>query len=771
MIDITLKNKKGETKSLECSATRVRNGEKGDGLIVITRDVTDRERVKEELKLSEERYKNIVETAPDGILTVDLKGTITSCNDVFSELTGFTKEEILGKHFSYLPTMRKRDLPRYLKMFVSMVRGKVLKPFEIKWIHRDGTERSAEIRASVIKKGKKITGFQAIARDITERKQAEIKDKQHNEFLDSILESLTHPFYVIDAQDYTIRVANKAAYRGNLQEGTTCFALTHKRNEPCNSEEHPCPVEMVKKSKKPVIVEHIHYDINGTPNYMEVHAYPIFGDDGSVVQVIEYGLDITERKKVGEALRESEEKFRNLAEKSPNMIFINKRGRMVYANEKCEEIMGYSKEEFYSSGFDFTRLSPPESRHLVKKSYAAHMKGEEVEPYEYSLITKEGKKLNAILTTKLIDYNGEKAILEIITDITDIKKAETAIRENEKRLSTAQQIAHLGFWEWDIKTNELYWSDETYRLLNHKPQEFKPRYEDFLNILHPEDKNMVLKAVDSALKGKAEYNIDHRIVLHTGETRYINSQGELTRDDKGSPIHMMGTMIDITERKKTEEKMSIVKASVDAMADAVLVFNLDGDVVFSNKAHQKMFSLDAEDIIGKNIMELPGIDYQKEEEVERFMPLIEDTVKKGASGPTEIDIVTLKGKEISVSVNGGIVRDANNEPKYIVAAMRDITERRKAEDALRLQSEITINMSEGVYLIRAEDGIIVYANPKFEEMFGYDTGEIVGKHVSIVNASGEKEPNEIAKEIINELDKTGVWKGEINNIKKDGTPF
>ncbi|MEE9152261.1 MAG: ATP-binding protein [Thermoplasmata archaeon] len=102
---------------------------------------------------------------------------------------------------------------------------------------------------------------------------------------------------------------------------------------------------------------------------------------------------------------------------------------------------------------------------------------------------------------------------------------------------------------------------------------------------------------------------------------------------------------------------------------------------------------------------------------------------------------------------------------------RSERERERAEEALRLQSEITMNLSEGIYLVRDSDGIIVNTNPRFEEMFGYGPGEMVGKHVSVVNAPTDKSPEETAKEIIESLEKNGFWQGEVKNIKKDGTPF
>jgi PAS domain S-box-containing protein len=185
----------------------------------------------------------------------------------------------------------------------------------------------------------------------------------------------------------------------------------------------------LKKTKKPVVVEHIHYDREGNPIAVEVYGYPIFDRRGDVAQMIEYCLDVTERKLAEQALRESEEKFRGLAEQSPNMIFINRKGRVVYANRRCEEIMGYRREEFYSPDFDFLEMVAPECRDLVKENFSKHRRGEEVHPYEYTLRTKDGKKIEAILNSRLITYGGEPAILGIVTDITERKHVEQELRK------------------------------------------------------------------------------------------------------------------------------------------------------------------------------------------------------------------------------------------------------------------------------------------------------------------------------------------------------
>ena len=129
-----------------------------------------------------------------------------------------------------------------------------------------------------------------------------------------------------------------------------------------------------------------------------------------------------------EERRQAEEKFRNLAEQSPNMIFINRSGRVAYANARCEEIMGYTREEFYGPGFDFMSLIAPEYVPLVRDNFARHLRGEEVPPYEFALLTKGGKRLDTILNTRLIHYGGEAAILGTVTDITNRKRTERLLQ-------------------------------------------------------------------------------------------------------------------------------------------------------------------------------------------------------------------------------------------------------------------------------------------------------------------------------------------------------
>ena len=142
----------------------------------------------------------------------------------------------------------------------------------------------------------KIFGTVGISRDITDIVKTRLEHEKQSKFLEDVIGSLQHPFMVIDANDYSIVLANPAALDSQNKSATSCYALSHGRDLPCDSEEHPCPLVVTRDTKQPAVVEHIHLGPDGEPNHFEVHSYPIFDESGEVTQIIEYSLNINERK-------------------------------------------------------------------------------------------------------------------------------------------------------------------------------------------------------------------------------------------------------------------------------------------------------------------------------------------------------------------------------------------------------------------------------------------------------------------------------------------
>lgn len=193
----------------------------------------------------------------------------------------------------------------------------------------------------------------AIILGFNHNKQKSDKEKEEilnreNKFLGNILNAISDPFYVIDASNYNIIMANsKAKESWNNKDGavTTCYGLTHHAQSPCNSKDHPCPLFEVKKTKDPVVVQHKHYDENGKPKYYEIHGYPILDEDGNLDKLIEYSVDITMKKELLEKLR----MFYKIVDQNPlPIISTDLDGKIMYVNPKFTELTGYEFKEVYN---------------------------------------------------------------------------------------------------------------------------------------------------------------------------------------------------------------------------------------------------------------------------------------------------------------------------------------------------------------------------------------------------------------------------------------
>ena len=280
--------------------------------------------------------------------------------------------------------------------------------------------------------------IESVSREMDNRRRAEAQTQRQSEFLSLILESLPHPFYVIDASDYTVAMANSAAHMGTLPDRITCHQLTHKSNKPCGSASHPCPLEAIRRTKKPVTVEHLHYDREGNPRHVEVHGYPILDGDGNVSQIIESSLDITARKRAEKALKESERKYSTLVNNSPTGIYIDQDGEIVYANSRLAKIYGYPKEELV--GTASRELVHPEDRALTDDIRERRLKGENA-PSEYDArgLTKDGRTVWVKRRNARIEYLGEPAILGNVVDITERKRAEEALKASQEELRDSEE--------------------------------------------------------------------------------------------------------------------------------------------------------------------------------------------------------------------------------------------------------------------------------------------------------------------------------------------
>ncbi|MCK5266107.1 MAG: PAS domain S-box protein, partial [Candidatus Thorarchaeota archaeon] len=281
----------------------------------------------------------------------------------------------------------------------------------------------------------------AVVKDITQRKIAQDETQNQRDFLQKVLDSLTHPFYVIDANNYEIKLANKAARLGSLDETAKCYTLTHQSDTPCDGSDHPCPLVEVKRTGKPVTVEHRHFDEYGEIRDLQVQAYPIFDDNGVITQMIEYGLDITEHKIMDRALKESEQRYRDLYEKAPlSYQTLNEEGKIINANKAWLAALGYSAEDV--KGKYFGEFLSRESRERFPDLFKQFKQKGTVTNVEYELVRSDGTHLIARVNGRIIyDEHGKfKQTHCIFQDVTELKKADDLLRRQKEELS---ELAHV----------------------------------------------------------------------------------------------------------------------------------------------------------------------------------------------------------------------------------------------------------------------------------------------------------------------------------------
>jgi PAS domain S-box-containing protein len=409
--------------------------------LAIVRDISARKKVEDALRDSEARYRGLFESSMDGIVSADFKGNILECNQAFADIHGYSKQELLGFNYQELIPAKWRNT---IKTIVNeqVIKRRYSDEYEIEHIRKDGTIFSVSGRRWLIKdtEGRPI-GVWGIIRDITDRRRAEKSLRESEEKYRTLIEQSLYGVLIL--QDGFIVFANPAFAEiiGYTIEEVLAFSPEETK-------------ALINSEDRALVEERIRDRLMGK-SVPQRYAFRMIRKDGSTrwiessTNLINYIgtpavqgvlLDITERKRAEESLRDSEEKFRQLAEQSPNMIFINEKGRIVYANKKCEEVMGYTREEFYSPDFDFLCLIAPECRNLIISSLHKHMKREEVAPYDYALVTKDGNRIEAIITSRLIDYNGERAILGIVTDITERKRTEEALEQRVRELGLLDKV-------------------------------------------------------------------------------------------------------------------------------------------------------------------------------------------------------------------------------------------------------------------------------------------------------------------------------------------
>ena len=273
-------------------------------------------------------------------------------------------------------------------------------------------------------------------------------------------------------------------------------------------------------------------------------------------------------------LRESEAQVRILLDSMAEAIYgIDLAGNCTFVNKSCLQMLGYeSTSDLLGENIhDLIHHSYPNGSSYPVEECLVHQSvrtGQEVHNDTEVLWRKDGSSFNVEYRSHPIWKDGKlTGVVVSFLDITKRKIAENNVQKNLDLLKDSQNIGHVGSWEWDIISNTIYWTDETYRIFGFTPQEFVVTYDLFLNKIHPEDRVLVTHAVQEALDEKQPYSIQHRILLADGSERIVSEKGRISRDDAGTPISMIGTIQDTTEAIKIETDLRTYQETLEVLVD------------------------------------------------------------------------------------------------------------------------------------------------------------------------------------------------------------
>ena len=380
--------------------------------------------------------------------------------------------------------------------------------------------------------------------------------KKDSQFYEMLLNSFAYPLIVIDAKTYEVIYANQAV--GEYKKGIKCHQLTHQSDTPCTNE-HQCPIKEVIKSKKAVVADHRHYSPEGELQYVEVHGHPILDEQGNVVQIIEYSIDVTTRKEAEASLRDSEERFRLLSSSAVDaIIMMDEQGKVAYWNNAAVKMFGYEESEIVGKDLHET-LAPAKYLAPHKEAFVDYVKtggGNAIgKTLELEALHKDGTEFPISLSLSVMKSKGQWLAIGLIRDITEQKIHE---RELKKALEYQKLLV-------DTAATAIFTVDE-----NQIIQDINPAFTYTMGFERHEVVGRHCDILRGApcCDGCGLFNLDRdekifrrqcQITTKGGRVLTVIKNAEITLDENGKLVGGVESFVDVTELTDAIEQAEAAK--------------------------------------------------------------------------------------------------------------------------------------------------------------------------------------------------------------------
>jgi len=668
------------------------------GIMGISRDITIRKKAEEALKKSESFLKETQVIAQLGTYSLDIPSHTWTSSEILDSIFGIRADA--DKSFdgwvSYIHPEWQSIMNDYVINHVIGEKNKFDKRYKIirrdnqeeRWVHGLGELMFDADQQPILMIG--------TIQDITNRVNDEHALRESEEKYRNIFENVQDVFYQVDLD-------------GNFLEASTSFKLLtgYDREEIIGT-----PIEKIYRhpSERKIAFDTLmqkqqvkDLEINirtkqGEIIHASLNAKLINDSTGKPDHIDGFIRDITKRKMAENALRESENKFRDYIEYAPHGVFVaDESGKYIEVNAAASQITGYSKEELMSlNQIDLISEESKDSfgnhfKTVVKKGFATD---------EFGIVRKNSTLGHITVDTVKL---SEHLYLGFVVDITYRKIAENELKENEDFLKKTQLIANLGNCILDIASGVWISSDIMDSIVG-IDSGYEKSLTSLVSIIHPAWRE-VLKSdyTVAVLRKGTKFNKKFKIVRpNDHQERWVHAIGELKQDSENKPVKLIATVQDITERKLAAEAVvlsdELHRSILNASPDAIVVVEMNGQIRMASPAALTLHRCKSSNqLIGRNVLEFLTPE-DKERALSNSLLMFD-----GYMGSIEYRILREDGTVFCAEVNGDIIWNAIEEPNGMVFIIRDISDRKKAEDALEISQVELKEFASHLQNVREEE--------------------------------------------------------------------